>query len=198
MPLWVAGSAVVTDPKRVKEAWAASQKVHAYLKGLPDGPDVPEQPMASAAKFNIHLVINGASGPSFDLEPGDKGIFTAAMHYFALDRRPAAAVDFTRTPPPGSASSDLVCELVLQMPPGMKPYEARGEAGLFFAFFLFLCGVVFVVELFLLLSLWVVAYRELNVREPPKLNDGRVRGARALTRLCSLAGVFFVFFLLFC
>jgi hypothetical protein len=59
--------------------------------------------------------------------PLRKGLFTAAMHYFALDRRPATAVDFSRTPPPGSASSNLVCELVLQMPPGVKPYEAQEQ-----------------------------------------------------------------------
>jgi hypothetical protein len=127
MPLWVAGSAVVFDPKRCREAWGASRKLHAFLKELPDGPDVPEQPIASCATFSIHLVVNGEKGPGFELEPGDKGLYTAAMHYFALDRRPVAAVDFARTPPPGSSSSNLVCEMVLQMPPGTAPYVAQGK-----------------------------------------------------------------------
>ena len=97
------------------------------MRTLPDGPDVPEQPIASAATFSINLIINGERGPSFEPEPGDKGIFTAAMHYFALDRRPATGVDFSRVPPPGSASSNLVCELVLQMPAKATPYVAQGE-----------------------------------------------------------------------
>jgi hypothetical protein len=64
---------VVIDPRKVKEAGAASQKVHAFLKQLPNGPDVPEQPIVSAAKFAIHLIVNGGRGPGFELEPGDKG-----------------------------------------------------------------------------------------------------------------------------
>ena len=126
-PLWVAGRSKVIDRNKIKEAWAASQKLHTYMKGLPNGPNVPEQPMASARRFKINLIINGVRGPRFDLETGDKGLFTAAMHYFALDRRPAAAVDFNRVPPPGSASSNLVCELVLAMPPKDKPYEATDK-----------------------------------------------------------------------
>lgn len=126
-PLWVAGSEVVTDPKKIKGAWDAAKRIHEFLSQLPDGPNIPEQPIASAARFNINLVINGVVGSSFEIEAGDKGIFTAAMHYFALDRRPAAAVDFTRSPPPGSVSSSLVCELVMRVPVGGEPYIASGQ-----------------------------------------------------------------------
>jgi hypothetical protein len=50
-----------------------------------------------------------------DLRRYNKGMFTAAMHYFSLDRRPPCAVDFTSAPPPGSLSSNLVgrCRLNL-------------------------------------------------------------------------------------